>query len=187
MKVKKKQFESLWKMWTDIAKFPASVYDVNARLFPASLDGRFPILKETIGEDEIQYGLYATIAGRTLLVNRGIEMTLIKTQPVITDSPYALERGAPIRVRETSEKVIQMARQNDEVANALITYDSCRLSFYFDKPLEILAYEEQLDSALRPKWEILLLRDRSEGRFGHLNDSFIRGFMRYVKDAKKAS
>jgi len=118
-------------------------YDNNARLFCGGEGTPFPEFEEDDGNVHSSYILYATVDGRTLPLEHGMNSSL-------TDKSRAMEipRGA----------------------NMPCAYDS-GLASHFNKPLEVLAIEiPGTDGKTRPKWDLWMVRNVGE-QSGYIHDS----------------
>ena len=142
MKIAQQSFDAIIEA---LKKVKDAVYDRDARLFCGGKGTEYPNFEESQDNMHSSYILYATVNGRTLPLEHGMNSSLI-------DESRAIE----------PPKDCQMP----------CAYVS-GLASHFDKPLEVLAVETEAKTGIRPKWDIWLVRDVGDSE-GYIHDSVAR-------------
>jgi hypothetical protein len=137
----KLQEETFNQLITALKTVNESIYDKNARLFCGGVK-QFPEFEELVNNVHRCYILYATINGKTLPVEHGINYSMI-------DLSRAME--APKEAKKSCAYHLGLAS-------------------HFDKPLEVLALETEAKEGIKPKWDIWMLRDIGD-REGYIQNN----------------
>jgi hypothetical protein len=146
MRIPQEAFENIMKALQGV---DGAVYDKDARLFCGGDGTEYPAFGENHravgGADFSSYILYATVGGKTLPLEHGMNHSLM-------DESRAMEvpDGCAMPCAYVSG-----------------------LASHFDKPLEVLAIETEAKPGIRPKWDVWMVRDIGD-KEGYINDSVAR-------------
>ena len=181
----KERFDKAVEM---LKKEPGFIYVRDARLFCAEGPGsKYPLIVEMVDGHTDIIPLYATIQGKTLPANSGLELAL-----------YDVERAMPIPIKpkksdedetitfETKRGIVYGSRNpganiNTAIARVFVT----GVASHFGKPLEVVAKEIKIGYS--SKWEIALLRDIGD-EIGYVNSSYCNAVpLKYPKVCNGAS